>query len=539
MKKKGITNELKVGVLIIIFAVAGFFVLYFMGDVKKEEGITYKIQFDQVGGIGRGDFVRYAGVTIGKVKDVEIRPAPMWTWSDKAQNFLPRLDENGKQMVGDQAFLTIMITDRSVFKEKDPIFTDRTMVTVSMSMMNDRWIEIKPMPGTPLKPDEIIIGHSPITIEDFVHKAQGAVERLEEAAENVNSIIGDPEAQENIKLSLEHFKDLTGNLKDATDTANKKIEVIADKIAAVADTANQLMRHIDRKVDVAGNNVISFTGTLDRMARTSEGDIRRVVQNLLATSESLKSSLKVIEDLVTRKEFSEDILITLRNIRNASQDVEGIASDIRAITSDGQIREDVKVAVQNARETSERANKLLKGVNNFLGVREKGKPANIHSFIEGDGGAGINSGNRSDNIDTGDDDEIVMKRLWEFYAEGEWDGKNGEFSPNFNMYILPEHKGSVKIGVDDLGYDNLFNLQYRMGDGAFRPRVGVVRSKLGIGTDLYLGNRAGVFVDAYDPRDVKVDVTGRILMPKDFYLHGGMRDVFDGKRPVFGVGKRF
>jgi phospholipid/cholesterol/gamma-HCH transport system substrate-binding protein len=129
--------------------------------------------------------------------------------------------------------------------------------------------------------------------------------------------------------------------------------------------------------------------------------------------------------------------------------------------------------------------------------------------------------------------------MLELDVEGEWNSKDGQFSPNVNAVILPMHKSSLKLGVDSLGYDNLFNLQYRMGDGAIKPRIGVVRSKLGLGTDINLGKAAGIYVDAYDPRDVQVDITGRLMMPKDFYLHGGIRDAFDRKNPVFGVGKRF
>jgi hypothetical protein len=92
--------------------------------------------------------------------------------------------------------------------------------------------------------------------------------------------------------------------------------------------------------------------------------------------------------------------------------------------------------------------------------------------------------------------------------------------------------------MDSIGYDNLWNLQYRMGNGMIKPRIGVVRSQIGIGTDVNMGKSLGVYLDAYNPRDVNVDITGRVFV-KDFYLMGGVRDVFDGKNTVFGVGTRF
>jgi phospholipid/cholesterol/gamma-HCH transport system substrate-binding protein len=529
------SNELKVGIMIIVFAVAGFFVLYFMGDVKKEVYSKYVIQFDQVGGIASGDSVRYAGVVIGKVKGVEISKAKIWDWSEKDSRFTPRLGKDGKQMEGDQAFVTIGITESWVFRNQDPIFTDNTEVTVSTSMMNDRWIEIKPQPGNSLPKDQVLLGRSPVTVEDFIKKAERAVEKFSTAADNVNDIIGDSESQKNIKLSLENFKELTGNLKEASKNAKNKIGIIADKIALLADRANDVLLNVDRQVLSVGGNIQSFTNSLNRITSTNEGDIRMIVKNLLYTSRSLNKTLKSIEGLVTRKEFNEDILGTLRNIKNASQDIEGIASDIRAVTSDGQIREDLKVAVHEARQATAGANKLIKGVNEFLGIPEANGGNGNRDSGSGSGSSESGQGGQGGKASA----PVRIKKMLELDVEGEWNSKDGQFSPNVNAVILPMHKSSLKLGVDSLGYDNLFNLQYRMGDGAIKPRIGVVRSKLGLGTDINLGKAAGIYVDAYDPRDVQVDITGRLMMPKDFYLHGGIRDAFDRKNPVFGVGKRF
>ncbi len=513
--KNNMSNEIKVGVVTILFALALYLAMAHMGVLGKKTGRTFTVQFVRVGGIGIGSSVRYAGVEIGKVTGIAISELPTYYWDTKTERGIFITDKDGKEIRVDQALVTIMITNDSMFS-KSPMFTDNTIVTISTSLMGDKWIEIRPKPGILLKSDQTILGQPPTTMEDFMAKAESAIEKVDKAVQSVDEILGDPQTQKNIKLSLENFKDLTANLKDASSSAKDGIDRIANKMSEVAsninrvvNNANTVMSNVDRQITVSGSNIQNLTGTLSRIAGDNEGDIRVLVKNLVQTSKSLKQTMLTIENLVSKKEFSEDILQTLRNIKNTSEEVEGIAADIRSITSDGQIREDLKMAVHDAREAAAGANKLLKGVNNFLGIEKKG------------------------------DSSVRMKKLIELDAEAEWNGKTGQCSPNINTVILPEHRAGAKIGMDDIGYGNLWNVQYRMGAGALKPRVGVIRSQVGLGADVDLGKSMDVHLDAYNPRDINVDITGRVMFTKDFYLHGGMRDMFDKKKPVFGVGTRF
>ena len=96
--------------------------------------------------------------------------------------------------------------------------------------------------------------------------------------------------------------------------------------------------------------------------------------------------------------------------------------------------------------------------------------------------------------------------------------------------------------MDSIGHDNLVNLQAGRTWDNVRVRGGVIRSQIGIGADAWLFNkRFEASLDVYDTRHVKVDVTGKVLLPKDFYIYGGVRDITSrqGSYPMVGVGKRF
>lgn len=557
------SNELKVGIMVIVFAVAAFFILYeFMGE-KKEEGETFVIQFNSAGGISQGDSVRYAGVEIGKVKSIRIREAELWDWNEKKERFVPRTDEHGNRVKGDAVFVTILLTNEEAFESRLPIFTENTEVTIATSFMNEHWIEIKPHPGQPLSKGDVLKGHAPITIEEFLTKGEQTIEKITEAAESVNEIIGDPQLRQDIKLSLNNFKDITGNLKDVSRTTKERINRISDRVEQLTENANRVINNVDRQVTMAGGNVRNFTRSLDRIARTNEGDIRSVVKSLKATSRSLHNTIKTVETLVTKKQFSEDILATLRNVRNASEEVEGIASDIRAITSDGQVREDLKVALHEARSAATSADKLIKSVNRTLGIEDSGKKKeDEYSQVKARQGSGNNSdddlmGNPDEDLEFGDEkrekkgkekkssyddnetSKIDMGRFIVADLEVEYDDVREETVPNANVIILPRNSSSYVLGLDSMGFDNLVNLQYRKNFNSIKPRIGLIRSKLGAGTDLDIGKVGSIFVDAYDLRNWQVDLTGRLMISRGFYFHGGVRDLFDEKRAVFGVGKRF
>ncbi|MBI3929736.1 MAG: hypothetical protein HY319_29620 [Armatimonadetes bacterium] len=199
------------------------------------------------------------------------------------------------------------------------------------------------------------------------------------------------------------------------------------------------------------------------------------------------------------------MLAAVDNLRKTSEEVQGIASDIRSITSDPEVQSDLRETITNAREATEAAKRVAQ---------------RVEGIVEGVGGG----------------------RLGELYLEQEWNTDNGDTFTNINALLLPEAAFGAKIGVDALGQDNLVNLQAMKNWEHFRVRAGVVRSQFGIGADAMLFDRRFLLnLDAYDTRDPKLDVLGRVMFPGDFYLLGGYRDVTDtdDRMPVIGAGKRF
>src|SRR4030042_6759781 len=73
MAKRNISNEMKVGMLVVVCVFVLLGLLYKTGSFDfKKEGYTVKAIFSIVAGVERNAPVRLAGVEIGKVQDIQL-----------------------------------------------------------------------------------------------------------------------------------------------------------------------------------------------------------------------------------------------------------------------------------------------------------------------------------------------------------------------------------------------------------------------------------------------------------------------------------
>lgn len=473
-----ISSAAKVGIITMIAIIILALIVSQLGQWKgKEKGDEYYIVFDQVGGLHQGNEVRLSGVDIGKVKEITIR-------------------SDGKVQAD------ILVTYKGI------VLYTNFLYTVSSTVWGESWLEITRREGgkriLPNDRNMMVAGTSPVIFTEVMRQGKKALDDLQKAVASINDMVSDPNVKTSVKETIANFGVMSGNLKNASATLSATLENISSKISSAADNANELMIGLKRNTGLVGKDLVAFSKSIKRIAVSNEGDLRVIVKNLKETSENLGIAMKSIKELVSKNQFSDDLLQTLDHIRKTAETVETIAKDIQSVTSDPQVKEDVKVTIHEARKTVEGAKKLIE---------------NINGPISGEPG---------------------KKKLVSVEAEVEWAQANGTSSANLNMFLLPGSPTYLKFGVDNVGHGSFANLQLGKRGKNFGGRAGVVRSNFGIGLDAFLLKDNFRFsVDAYDPRNVKVDLIGRWNLIDDFFIMGGTRDTFNNRTTVFGVGKRF
>lgn len=470
-----ISSAAKVGMIGLLAIIILGLIFSQIGDWKnRETGYEINIVFDKVGGLQPQAKVTLSGVTVGKVKNITILP------SHKVK-------------------ITALITYKGLVINKESKFS------IIGSLWGDKWIDIYPKPpvqigdGAPkpivtLTPGAEVVGVNPVSMEQIVFEGQAVLEELKKAVAQINNLIGDPKMQKEFRGSVENFYELSKNFRTASASLDKNI--------------NDMVSLIRTNVEKISVDLLEFSGSAKRMGVNNEEDIRIIVKNLKSMSHNLNLAMETVKTIVTKKEFSEDIAGTLENIRKASEEVAGIASDIRIITSDPQIKEDLKQTIHEAKQTVHEANVMFSNINSIIGPE---KPDAKNKLLRVD-------------------------------VEAEWAKATGQAVPNINLFVFPQKKLNFKVGADSIGHNTLLNLQAGTNyKNMIYPRAGVIRSNLGIGLDGKIGELFMLSLDAYDTQNTEVDAVGRLSIGKDFYLLGGQRNMFNTqlKTTIFGIGKSF
>ncbi len=487
----------KVGMVAVTFLILLLVAISQIGRVGGESGQEYQILFESVGGLQVRSPVHLAGVRIGYVKSLEL------------------VDSNNNQVK-----VTILVTRPNVnlYRSRQPEepVGDFYVYTITGNLLGDKWIEIKPgaVPADeePLAENGQVLGESPVTLDDLAREGAMVMGEFRESVEALNQLVADEKFQDDIKLTMGNFQEISNNLKGASADAKVLVAGLNGRVERIGNALDLVMAHVDETVlafqsdaRVIGSDLRGFSSGVRRVVQDNRGNIDTIVMNLRETSISLKKAMRTVEELAENEELKGDVLAAVTNLRSTSEELQGIAADIRSVTSDPEVQGDLRDTVQNAKEASVAARRVMGKVEGVVSNVSEGKAFGLD-------------------------------------FEQQWDTDTGQAHSNLNAFLLPEGRIGAKLGIDSLGNENLVNVQAMTSFERFRLRAGVVRSEFGLGADaFFFDRRFEVNMDAYDTSDPQLDVLGKILFKGDFFIQGGVRDVFDNNRryPVVGAGKRF
>ena len=199
MAKRNISNEMKVGVLVVACIAVLLGLLYKTGSFDfKKEGYTVKAIFNMVAGVQRNAPVRLAGVEIGKVEAIQLA-------YDKGTNVLVTLwlDKNAKLKTDSKALIT------------------------ALGLMGEKYIEVTAgsTDAPYLQPGETIMGEDPLQFDSLAKKGEVIASNLDETlssiqelAKNTNLVVTDNKEKidsifDNLEATTVNFKEFSDDIK--------------------------------------------------------------------------------------------------------------------------------------------------------------------------------------------------------------------------------------------------------------------------------------------------------------------------------------
>ena len=196
MARGNISNEMKVGVLVVICAAVLLGLLYKTGSFDfKKEGYAVKAVFGIVAGVQRNAPVRLAGVEIGKVQDIRLS-------YDKGTNVI----------------VTLWLNKNAKLK------TDSLAIITALGLMGEKYIEVTAgsLDAPYLEPGQTIMGEDPLQFDSLAKKGEAIASELDETltsikelAENTNLVVTDN--KEKIDAMFDNLEATTANFKEFSD----------------------------------------------------------------------------------------------------------------------------------------------------------------------------------------------------------------------------------------------------------------------------------------------------------------------------------
>lgn len=305
---------------------------------------------------------------------------------------------------------------------------------------------------------------------------------------------------------LEPDDRVAGTPEESMDTMMAKMTVLIEQAHEMMNGINSVINNPDLNSsliaavvnlkDITGN-VRDMTGTFSRMAAHNEGEINRMVHGLSMLSVSLAGAAQEVEVMV--KDFSGDgeaaanLRATVANIATTSARIDNMAKSLEGVVTDPQTAEDLKAVLHNTRGVTEKADKMMSGL----------------------GGGAITPG-----------------------LEVMYSGQESNWRANFDVTANLSDKNLFKIGVNDIGEGNRFNLQAGQKMGALTARAGIIDGEVGLGLDADAGKYFRFSLDAYDLNNIRLRPRASVRFGKGTYLFGQVDDINDGDRRATYVGVR-
>ena len=269
------------------FAIAGFlgilgFLMWFAKLQVDRQFAYYDIYFTEVTGLSVSSQVQFAGLSVGKVIDMQLAPqgaAPVRVRVEVAEDTPVRSDSSASlsvQGVTGVANIAIMPGSRSapLLRESSP----------------------DPVP---------VIPASRSALQTLSDEGPEMIARLNTVAQQLTELLGD-ENQTRVHNILDNVERSSGNLDkamadisaatDAIGTAADGIAAFGGKVEGLSDTADTALKKFTETATTADTTLQSASAALDEVRSYVAGDLAGLTQKLDGVAGTLQTDLARLVD---------------------------------------------------------------------------------------------------------------------------------------------------------------------------------------------------------------------------------------------------
>lgn len=329
-----------------------------------------------------------------------------------------------------------------------------------------------------------IVSNADATTASFARMARGSEGKVDRTMSDVQAIareVRDMIAanRTNIDHIATQFSGTVDDIKEMTGGSKEQVASIMANLDSTTRRIDDLMAKSDARLAA----IIEESHGLVVDARATVGTVRESIDPITANLREASANVNTASRNVAALSADPSTTQILNNVERTTAEARELLGDIRSITADPQVQDNLRETTGHVRSVSEKLDKTLGGFESF-------KPRAFADVYY-----------------------VPDKSSWR---------------SDLNVSILGKGSASYHFGMDDVANDPVINAQ--LGKQMFLPslrvRYGFYRGKLGLGADYGLWDGAKVRADWYNPANPKLN--SRFTYRTPFGLTGlvGVEDVF-------------
>ncbi len=308
--KRSKSNNIKLGALVLITSLIFAFGIFKISGTGGWTGnkITIYADFSDVKGLLIGNNVRYSGITIGDVDNIQII-------SDTTVRVVMSLEENSKKYlksniradIATNGLVGNMLVNLSPGKGNAPVIKDGDFVMIKQT------VELSEMLGTLSSANDKIdeISTTLLEITRKINVGNGTISQL----------INDSQIASNLKSTTKNLHLTTEQLKASSESVNLLLSGISDGEGNIGyllkdNSLKQQMESISQNID---SLLVDRTEPILKNLESSSLAIYNTTKDLEAKIAEIEKSDGLLGTLMTDTTISNDLKATMDNLNEGTK----------------------------------------------------------------------------------------------------------------------------------------------------------------------------------------------------------------------------
>ncbi|MZH03754.1 MAG: MCE family protein [Nitrospinae bacterium] len=332
------SSEVKAGFFIFVSLVGLIVMIFMLGDIQdyfKPRRIL-RIVFNFTGGMEVGAPVRYAGLDIGSVKDIELLG-----------------DDKGGEKGHDRVAVMAEINPKITIK-KDSI----AMIKTS-GLMGGLYIDVRP--GTkgspPLGPNEELVGEDTfeiakigdmateivLEIRKFTQLSQALVSDARSTLKDVRTSLANVDAilKENrkyVRANMENALDISEKVSDMLDKNSGKVQSTLNHVASFSERTDKLLAEKDTEIREVISQMHNLTREMEILLADTRPGVTSLINSMEANAQQITTDIDRTATSVEQTlgqgnsimmENRRNLLLLLQNMNETSRNLKSLTDDLK------------------------------------------------------------------------------------------------------------------------------------------------------------------------------------------------------------------